>query len=104
MTDENIKKNFVCFLEKMMNNDPHAYTISIQRVEIDGELYYEATVLELPDVADYGETYEEAYELAIDTIINTASALEEAGRKIPPPLRRQKEYSGRVTLLGAWHE
>lgn len=81
-----------------MKHDPHAYTITIQKVRIDGDDYFESTIKELPDAAMYGETYQEAYELAIDTIETTAVMLEEAGREMPNPMFKHEDFSGRVTL------
>lgn len=81
-----------------MIHDPHAYTITIQKVRVDGDDYFESTIKELPDAAAYCETYQEAYELAIDTIETTAVMLEEAGREMPSPMVKQEDYSGRVTL------
>lgn len=68
-----------------MKHDPHAYTITIQKVRIDSDDYFESTIKELPDAAMYGETTQEAYALAIDTIETTAVMLEEAGREMPNP-------------------
>lgn len=81
-----------------MSIDPHAYTISVRRDTFDGELLFEALVKELPDASDYGETFEEAYDLAIDTIETTAAAYAEQGRAFPPPRQPAGEFSGRVTL------
>ncbi|MCP4697880.1 MAG: hypothetical protein GY862_13665 [Gammaproteobacteria bacterium] len=78
--------------------DPHKYFIAIQRVIIDGKAYFEATIKELPDVVEYGETYDEAYELAIDTIETTQEVFAENNREFPPPYKRIDEYSAQVTL------
>ncbi len=81
-----------------MSIDATAYTITIQKINIEGDYLFKSTVKELPDVADYAETYSEAYELAIDAIETTAEMLEEDGRSIPKPQVSQDDYSGRVTL------
>lgn len=81
-----------------MKYDPHDYTISIQKVRIDGDDFFESTIKELPDASMYGESPHEAYELAIDTIETTASMLEEVGREMPAPIVKQQDFSGRVTL------
>lgn len=81
-----------------MKCDPHAYTITIQKVQVDGDDFFESSIRELPDAAAYGETYQEAYELAIDAIETTAVMLEEAGREMPSPMAKHGDYSGRVTL------
>ncbi len=78
--------------------DPHHYTVTIRQAEFDGETLYEARVRELPDVAEYADTHEEAYALALDAINATAEALAEQGRQMPEPFRPEEEYSGRITL------
>lgn len=78
--------------------DATAYTISIRRAEFDGEDCYEARVKELPDLAEYADSYTEAYELALDAIETTATLLEEQGRRMPAPAIPVDDYSGRVTL------
>ncbi len=57
-----------------MKIDPKAYNISIRRGTFEGEVLFEARVKELPDLAEYGETYAEAYDLAVDTIETAAVA------------------------------
>lgn len=78
--------------------DPHDYNISIRRTEYDGEPCFEARIKELPDAVEYGDTFEEAYELAIDTIETTAQIFSEKGKRMPSPAEIIDEYSGRVTL------
>lgn len=82
----------------MSNIDPYAYTITIQKVEVDGESVFEATIAELPDAADYADSFNEAYALAIQTIEGAAELFAESGREFPKPQKHEKEYSGRVTL------
>lgn len=82
----------------MMNIDPHVYNITIRRDTFEGEVLFEARVKELPDVAEYGETYDEAYSLALDTIETAAEAFLEQGRAFPQALAPATEYSGRITL------
>ena len=81
-----------------MNVDPHTYNISVRRGVFDGEDLFEARVKELPDVTEYAETYQEAYELAVDTIETAAAAFAEQGRPFPPPQEGADDFSGRVTL------
>jgi len=81
-----------------MSIDPHAYNITIRRDTFDGEVLFEARVKELPDVAEYGETHEEAYDLALDTIETAAAAYAEKGRTFPDAMVPADQYSGRVTL------
>lgn len=79
-------------------NDPCAYNITVRRGVFDGEQLFEARVRELPDVAEYADTYQQAYDLAIDSVETTAAALLEVGRGMPAPLVPADDYSGRVTL------
>ena len=74
------------------------YTIAIQRGVYDGELCFSARVKELPDLVEYGDTYEEAYDLAIGAIEATYEALSQIGRAMPLPMPSIDQYSGRVTL------
>lgn len=81
-----------------MNIDSHAYNISIRRDVFDGEVLFEARIKELPDLIEFGETYEEAYELAVDSIQTTAEIFAEKGRAFPQPGVPADDFSGRVTL------
>ena len=63
-----------------MDIDAHTYNISVRRGEFEGETLFEARVRELPDLVEYGETYAEAYDLAIDAIETTAEMFAELGR------------------------
>lgn len=81
-----------------MSIDPHAYNISIRRDNFDGEMLFEARVKELPDLAEYGESYEEAYGLAVDSIETAAAAFAERGRAFPAATVPVDDFSGRVTL------
>lgn len=78
--------------------DPSSYNISVRKGNFDGEIFYEAKVKELPDVAEYAENHEEAYALAIDTIETTALIFEKQNRAMPKPMIDNGEGSGRVTL------
>tara|TARA_B100000809_G_scaffold157716_1_gene155002 strand:- start:149 stop:325 length:177 start_codon:yes stop_codon:yes gene_type:complete len=44
--------------------DASLYNISVRKGNFDGDITFEATVKELPDVAEYAATHEEAYLLA----------------------------------------
>ena len=55
-------------------------------------------VAELPDVAEYADSFEEAYTLALDTIETTAAIFEQQGKSLPLPFVHCDEYSGRITL------
>ncbi len=81
-----------------MTIDAHAYNITVRRGEFDGEVLFEARVKELPDLAEYADTYEEAYALAVDAIETTAEALAQNGRSMPLASVPADDFSGRVTL------
>ncbi|MEN8218998.1 MAG: toxin-antitoxin system HicB family antitoxin [Pseudomonadota bacterium] len=79
--------------------EPHEYAITIRKVVIDGEKWFEAKVKELPYVAEYADSFGEAYQLAIDTIQTSMKMFAEKGKSFPPPLKPEDdEYSGRITL------
>lgn len=78
--------------------DPHAYSITVRRSNFEDDFCFEARVKGLPDLAEYGDTFEEAYNLAIDAIEATADIFEEKGKKLPEPPEVIDDYSGRVTL------
>jgi predicted HicB family RNase H-like nuclease len=81
-----------------MNIDPHAYNITIRRAVFEGEVLFEARVKELPDLVEYGESFDEAYELAVDAIETAAEAFAEKGHAFPSAIVPADEFSGRVTL------
>lgn len=78
--------------------NPHSYNITVRRANFDGEVFFEARVKELPDVAEYADTADEAYALAIDTIEATAEIFAEKGKAMPAPYEPADDFSGRVTL------
>lgn len=84
----------------MSNFDPHRYTITIKLVTLEEGEYFEAMVAELPDLVEYGETYDQAYSLAVDSIATLNEAALEQGRVFPEPMPSQalEDFSGRVTL------
>ena len=65
--------------------DPAKYIISIKKVFIDDEWLFRATVKELPHVAEYAESYGEAYDLALDAIETLSEMAQQAGREFPEP-------------------
>ena len=81
-----------------MKIDPHAYNITIRKAAFDGETLFEARVKELPDLVEYGESFDEAYDLAVDAIDTAATAFVEKGRMFPSAIVPADDYSGRVTL------
>src|SRR5512137_94631 len=78
--------------------DASNYNITVRRGWFDGELCYEARVAELPDVAEYADSFEEAYALAIDTLEVTAEIFANQGKQMPAPITPADVFSGRVTL------
>jgi predicted RNase H-like HicB family nuclease len=78
--------------------DPYAYAISVQRVTEDGQTLFRATVREFPDLVDYGQTPEEAFALAIESIETLAKMAHEDGRTLPRAIADDGTFSGRVTL------
>lgn len=75
-----------------------AYNITVRQGIFEGEECFEALVKELPDLAEYGDSYIEAYELAVDSIETTAEIFKEKGRAMPQPYEPETQFSGRVTL------
>jgi predicted HicB family RNase H-like nuclease len=78
--------------------DASKYTITVRKGLFDGEECFEARIAELPDVAEYADSFAEAYNLAIDTIETTDEIFAERGKTMPPPIIPADDYSGRVTL------
>src|SRR4051812_10280842 len=79
--------------------DPHAYTIVVRRVALNGEPVFHGRVIELPDLEAFEPSYEEAYSFLIDAIQTSKSVFDEKGKTFPAPLPEEiPEYSGRVTL------
>ena len=75
------------------------YTISVRQEHIDGEAYWVARVEELSDILEFGETREEAYALAIDTISVAQEMCLSQGTVFPSPkIFTEPDVSGRVTL------
>ena len=78
--------------------DASNYNITVRKGWFDGELCFEARVTELPDVAEYADSFEEAYALAIDTLEVTAEIFANQGKQMPAPIIPADDFSGRVTL------
>ena len=81
-----------------MSIDPFAYNITVRKGEFEGDVLFEARVKELPDLVEYGDSADEAYDLAVDAIATAAQAFQEKGRSLPSPSIPADDYSGRVTL------
>lgn len=79
--------------------DAEEYTVSVRREIFEDELLYVARIEELPDVEEYADTFEIAYNLALDTIRTTQKVFFEKGMPFPSPKEFQSaSVSGRVTL------
>ena len=78
--------------------DPQEYNITLRKFVFEGETLFEARVKELPDVRGYGESSQEAYDLAIDAIETLARMFAESNRPFPSPSTPQDDFSGRITL------
>ena len=75
------------------------YSIIVRHGIFEEEECFEAKVLEFPDLVEYADTYEEAYELMLDGIETTQEIFSEKNREFPLPSNiLDNEYSGRVTL------
>ncbi len=82
----------------MSKFDPTEYKISIQRQAVDSHMYYVGTVLELPDVEVYEDSFEQAYSALVCIIESLKEAADSQGRTFPSPSIQATECSGRVTL------
>jgi len=78
--------------------DPDRYSIIVRKLHVDGEDLWRATVRELPDVAEFAATREEAVALARDAIEDLQETAAEDGTPFPEPVDEGDDYSGRVTL------
>lgn len=78
--------------------DPSTYRITVQRENVDGELCFVGTVMELPDVAVFEDSYTNAYSALLAVITDLKSAADGDGRPFPEPRARVVEYSGRLTV------
>jgi predicted RNase H-like HicB family nuclease len=74
------------------------YAITVRKVCVEDADLWRATVRELPDVAEFADTRDEAIEIILDTINNLRAAASEEGRSFPEPIEDEEEFSGRVTL------
>lgn len=70
------------------------YNITVRKSLSSGEEHFEARVLELPDVVEYADSYEEAYALAVDTIETTAEIYKEKGKALPAALGSANDLNG----------
>lgn len=79
--------------------EPYDYTITVKRVEEDGEALFVASVKELPHVHGDGPTFTEAYEMAIEAIQALQQLAAELDKPFPlPATEPSDEWSGRFSL------
>lgn len=84
--------------------DSYAYSIVVKRVSTDDEAYrerrsFKATVIELPHVCAYGDSYPEVYESCVDAIETLYEMVQGNGEKFPVPI--QEEEDSRARVIGA---
>ena len=63
--------------------DPSKYSITVRKGLFDSEECFQAQLAELPDIAEYADSFDEAYTLALDTIETTATIFEQQGKAHP---------------------
>lgn len=82
-----------------MKFDPEAYTITIRKEEIDGEIYYVGRVAEFPNISAFEDAFETTRTLVIDAIQTLKKISDETHSEFPHPYPSPAdEFSGRVTL------
>lgn len=85
----------------MKHFDAEHYTISVRKEVVEGDELYVARITELPDIEEFGESYQEARELALDSIQTSYELCMENGIVFPQPMVISDEIhsvSGRITL------
>ncbi|MBX3631196.1 MAG: hypothetical protein KF908_15100 [Nitrosomonas sp.] len=68
-----------------MKFDPEAYTITIRKEEIDGEILYVGRVAEFPNISVYEEDFEAARHLVIDAIQTLKKIADRDQTELPLP-------------------
>ncbi len=66
--------------------DAERYAVTLRKVRVDDRDLWRATVMELPDLAEFAETRDEALDLAFDTIRSLQASAAEDGRPFPEPI------------------
>jgi len=83
----------------MTRFDAARFSIIVRKETTDHGEMYVARVAELPDVAIYGETYDYAYEGAIETIEAAKEIFDQQNQEFPSPeVGLNNEYSGRMPI------
>jgi predicted HicB family RNase H-like nuclease len=78
--------------------DAKSYNITVRKDWFDGELCFEARIAELPDIAEYADSFEEAYLLAIDAIETTAQIFTEQDKAMPQPMNSTDDDADKIIL------
>jgi predicted RNase H-like HicB family nuclease len=80
--------------------DAELYTISVRKESIENEIFYVARVVEFPDLEEFGDTFLEARELAIESIETSYDLCikENIHFPLPADLDLLANVSGRITL------
>lgn len=78
--------------------DAQNYSITVRKGVFEGEECFEARVREFPDLTEYADSFDEAYDLAIDAIETTIAIFQEKNKPVPTPIEVTDDFSGRVTL------
>lgn len=82
-----------------MKFDPEAYTITIRKEEVDGEIFYVGRVAEFPNISAFEDTFEATRALVIDAIQTLKKIADSTNAELPSPYPAlADEFSGRVTL------
>lgn len=82
-----------------MKFDPDAYTITIRKEEVDGDIFYVGRVAEFPNISAFEDTFETARTLVIDAIQSLKKIADKTHSEFPAPYPAPTdEFSGRVTL------
>lgn len=83
----------------MTEFDAARFTIVVRKEATDDGEMFVARVTELPDVAIYGESFEYAYEGAIETIEAAKEVFDENKEEFPSPeIGSDSQYSGRLPI------
>ena len=80
-----------------MTFNAHAFAIQTRRITENGETFFKATVAELPHLATYEDTPQEAYEVLIDDIEALHASSIGLNHPFPEP-NEELAHSGRITL------
>jgi predicted RNase H-like HicB family nuclease len=60
---------------------------------------YIGNVLEFPDATEFADTYQEVYELCLDTVKVSLKVIEEHGKEIPRPINCMDDDTKRLDFF-----